>query len=351
MHLMRSRPFAIALTLAAIGGGAGFAMVSASAWPVLLGALAALNAVVARHEVRPAARLALCMVLLLALFWMAADPIGDAFAHNFAPHPFWRLLTGFLVGAFVTLWYLPAAWFVIRISHRVPPAAVPVALGIAIALSEWLRVEVGCVPMALLAYGLTDTPLLRVAPWLGAYGAGALAVAGTGWVVMAGLSRVRHAAALLAAFTLLAVAVPSDSAFRGPEVRAGTRATVSLLHSTPLDDFSRSALKARAEAMMAAVEQASGELVVFGETALPMPWESLPAAVREKFHRLATERQVTIVIGAFRQQQQAFLQFRGHHCATREPTPIRRQAFAVSILRILAHWHGLDSACNANGFA
>jgi apolipoprotein N-acyltransferase len=35
-----------------------------------------------------------------------------------------------------------------------------------------------------------------------------------------------------------------------------------------------------------------------------MPWDSLPSAAREKFHRLATERQATIVLGAFRQQQQ-----------------------------------------------
>lgn len=304
MHPERVRALTVVLASAALGGGAGPAMVSAWAWPVLLVALAVLNALVVWQQLRPHVRLASIAGLLLALFWVAADPVGHAFADNFALHPFWRPLTGLLVGAFVTLWYLPAAWFAIRISHRVPRAAVPAVLGAGIALSEWLRVEVSHVPVALLAYGLTDTPLLLVAPWAGAYGAGALAVIGAGWIAMAGLSRKRFAPALLATCALLAMGVRSDGIAQATELPPGTRTTVSLMHSLPLHDVSRTGLKARVEAMMAAVEAADGDLIVFGETALPMPWELLPVAVREKFHQLATDRKLTIVMGAFRQHQQ-----------------------------------------------
>ncbi len=295
----------------ALGALGGAAMVQSSAWALFALSLFAAFLTIGRPtSATPGsggpwlgrhARAALPVVLYwVALFTVSSDVIGEAFAANFSPGLFWRGLVALAAGLFTASGY--AAATLVAMGAGRSPVARGAVLGAAVAMWEWARTELLHWPLGKIAYGLTDSPWLNTAPYLGAYGAGATfvaLVAAAAWTLAATAPRPRHAASLAAAaaglMLLLAAAGHGSST---PSVQAST-VSVVLLRATPQQKYDRDTLRERTEAMLRRAEQSTGDVVVFPETSLPLPWDSLPAGVKARFHALSQHK--TLVIGSFRE--------------------------------------------------
>ncbi|MCW7540683.1 hypothetical protein OOT46_22960 [Aquabacterium sp. A7-Y] len=303
---MRLRLFLYAL----LGSAGGIALYDASWWPVLAISLASWLALLSLDEAarRPTAPCRLLSLVHLAtgsaaywvpLFTVAFDPVGAAFAHNFAPGGFWRLLVSLLLAGFTASGYVLATAFAFDRSRRSPTGRVLLFAGFVWAW-EWLRTECLHWPLAKLAYGFSNSPLMDVAPVAGAYGASGLAVGLATSIAV--LVPIRTCGPALLAPVLIMSSVLGAIAMLHLDRRdlpTDTRlVSVALLTAPPNEKYARARLKARAEYIIDFAAHAPGQTVVFPETALPLPWQLLPTSVRGRIQEIGQSK--TVVVGSFR---------------------------------------------------
>jgi apolipoprotein N-acyltransferase len=297
----KARIMAAFAMAAALGLAGGLSMWSPAFAPALAAALALLGGLATLHRRTIVFRAALSTVLLLAMFASASAPIGMAFAVNFASHSSWQYLCDAALAVWTTAWYMPAVIVTLYVARRMPFWLTPLVLGALIAASEYLRVEHSPNTLALLAYGFTDTPLLRTADMLGPFGAGALAVSFCGWIAAVVLHRDRMSAGLIAlVFVLWAmIALAFDAPASAPALTTTSTTRVTVATANPAD--ARQPVKWLVESVEHELSAAEGDLLVFSETTLPVPWQMLPASARDQLVGLAAKRNVALAIGGYRQ--------------------------------------------------
>jgi apolipoprotein N-acyltransferase len=237
--------------------------------------------------------------------WWLFDGLAQ---HSDAGTPLALLLT-LLLGTYLALYPALAlaafAALTARAPARLGQGPWPVLAGASLwTLAEWLRANLfGGFPWLLSGTAHASGPLGAFAPLVGVFGVGWLNAAlallladsltrwRSGW--RRPLAELGAATAVLGLACLLLMRVD----WTDP---AGTL-SVRLMQANIAqhDKTTPQGLAEAAERYSLLADGGAAELTLFPETAFPVAWDAMPASVRERWRRIATERNSTLVVGTF----------------------------------------------------
>jgi apolipoprotein N-acyltransferase len=269
------------LAAAALGALQTFAYVATWAWGLQLGCVAALAAVVARASPRQAAWAGVGF----GTAWVAAGTWWLFVSmHRYGGLPAWMAALAVLaLAAFLSLYLaLGLAAFARWRSGR--PGADACLFAAVWLLAELARgVIFTGFPWVASAYAQVDAPLAALAPWLGVYGAGAVAAGLAAWVALAWRAGAtlpgRAAGAIGAGAVLSMLALLPVPDFTRP---TGKLSVTLLQGNVPQDEkFEPTHQAAAMEWHLKALLAARGDLVVAPETALPLLPQQMPEGLWE----------------------------------------------------------------------
>jgi apolipoprotein N-acyltransferase len=180
-----------------------------------------------------------------------------------------------------------------------------IQLGLIIAVAEWARGTLfGGFPMLATGYAHADGPLSGYAPVMGV--AGLAFLNGTIAALLASAcwqSRARQSVLLwLETAGLIAIVIAVGALLQRIDWSTDTGRTlsVSLLQGNlaQAEKFSDAGFAQAVHIYQQMAAAGQGQLTVLPETALPVEWSVLPAAVTQRFQAIADARNSTIVIGS-----------------------------------------------------
>lgn len=221
--------------------------------------------------------------------------------HVYGEMPAWLAATAtLLLATYVALYAIGALalcqWMRIRLHQWTAPF---VAAGV-FTLAEWLRgVLFTGFPWLAAGYLAVDTPLAGFAPLIGVYGVGFVSIV----VLMSMAQAIRHrkwTAFVLGLGLLVAGFLLQFQSFTQP---VGAPLKVALVQgaipqSMKFDaERETQALATHLQLARPAAGPGGAHLIVFPETALVRPWDLVPSATREAFHRLTQSGQASVMLG------------------------------------------------------
>jgi apolipoprotein N-acyltransferase len=279
-----SHPAVELALIAVLAAAHTFAYVDGDLWPLQMIAVAVLAWRVGRSSVRHAASLGLVFGtawLVAGTWWLYVSM--HRYGGLAAPL---AALAVVALSAFLSLYLAAAMAVVARWRPRDPARAAFLFAG------AWLLAELarGVIftgfPWVASGYAHVDGPLAGLAPWLGAYGIGAVAAGLSALFAFSPLARAR--AWLAPGATLLVALIAAGLLGRAQFTSASGALTVSLLQgNVPQQEKFESRLVPEAlAATMAQIDAAHGDLVVGPETVIPV----LPAELDESFWRALLAR-------------------------------------------------------------
>jgi apolipoprotein N-acyltransferase len=279
-------------------------------WPAVFVALAVLTLVSVLSRVTQASLAAQCGALFGTVWLVGGTGWMFVSLHRFGGLPAWLAALAVLALCLALSGYLALAsgiWVRWRRGAWLPDGLMWAALWF---LTEWARgfIFTGF-PWAASGYALVDSPMVALAPWLGVYGMGTVAVLLLSWVALAMQASTQ---AKWGGAVILVLAVGGLQWVSGPRALEFTQAhgaplSVTLLQGNiPQDE--KFAQKHLVEQLIWHAQQlvaARSDLVVAPETAVPLLPGQLPegywAELARVFHRSQRAALVGVPLGDFEQ--------------------------------------------------
>lgn len=251
------------------------------------------------------------LCFFVALYLRAYEGLAQAVADHYGLGSAELQGLRLALGAYAAVW--PCLWLVVTlpIIRRVAVWAQAPLLAAALVAAEWTRSQLPVpMPWVLLAYGFTDSVVLLVAPLGGVWLGSLVPVLLSAWLATA-LTQSGTLAAAVPPIVLLVVAGAGLGllAWRTPAAEAGQASdavTVTAI-TMAIDDsvlYQPEPLRDGFEQLMQAAGTAGGQVVVFPEGAVPVPWNRLPSSASRRLQDLVDRKaQGQLIVGTYREDE------------------------------------------------